>query len=45
MNTVGRERLPSALRVVRELHDWIGHTPEEIQAMKDGIAGLDPVDD
>lgn len=33
------------LRVVRELRDWQGHSPEEIQAMKDGIAGLEPIDD
>lgn len=33
------------LRVVREQLDWQGHSPEEIQGMKDGIAGLEPVDD
>jgi rifampin ADP-ribosylating transferase len=38
-----RSREP--LRVVREYLDWQGHSPEEIQAMKDGIAGLEPIDD
>lgn len=38
-----RSREP--LRVVSELLDWHGHSPEEIQAMKDGIAGLEPIDD
>lgn len=33
------------LRVVAEHLGWQGHSPEEIQAMKDGIAGLQPVDD
>ena len=33
------------LRVVREHLNWQGHSPEEIQAMKDGIAGLEPIDD
>lgn len=33
------------LRVVRELLDWQGHSPEEVQAMKDGIAGKEPIDD
>ena len=33
------------LQVVAELLSWEGHSPEEIQAMKDGIAGLEPIDD
>lgn len=33
------------LRVVRELMGWQGHSPEEVQAMKDGIAGKEPIDD
>ena len=33
------------LRVVSELLDWEGHSPGEIQAMKDAIAGLEPIDD
>jgi rifampin ADP-ribosylating transferase len=31
-----RSREP--LRVVRELLDWVGHTPEQLQAMQDGLA-------
>ena len=38
-----RSRAP--LRVVSEVLDWVGHLPEEIQAMKDAIAGLEPIDD
>src|SRR5260221_580396 len=38
-----RSREP--LRVVSEHLDWQGHSPEEIQAMKDAIAGLEPIDD
>ena len=38
-----RSREP--LRVVSECLDWQGHSPEEIQAMKDGIAGKEPIDD
>jgi hypothetical protein len=33
------------LRVVGEYLDWQGHSPEEVQAMKDAIAGLEPIDD
>lgn len=33
------------LRVVGECLDWRGHSPEAIQAIKDGIAGLAPIDD
>ena len=38
-----RSRAP--LRVVGEVRDWQGHSPEAIQAMKDGIAGKEPIDD
>ena len=38
-----RSREP--LRVVSECLDWQGHSPDVIQAMKDGIAGLEPIDD
>ena len=38
-----RSREP--LRVVGEYLDWQGHSPEEIQAMKDAIVGLEPIDD
>ena len=33
-----RSREP--LRVVGELADWVGHTPETLQAMRDGLAAL-----
>ena len=38
-----RSREP--LRVTGEVTDWQGHSPETIQAMKDGIKGLEPIDD
>ena len=38
-----RSREP--LRVVSEQLDWQGHSPEEIQAMKEAIAGKEPIDD
>ena len=38
-----RSREP--LRVVGEHVGWQGHSPDAIQAMKDAIAGLEPVDD
>jgi rifampin ADP-ribosylating transferase len=37
-------RSASPLRVVRELLDWTGHTPEEIAAMKAAIVGKEPED-
>jgi hypothetical protein len=38
-----RSREP--LRVTGEVTDWQGHSPEAVQAMKDGIRGLEPIDD
>ncbi len=38
-----RSREP--LRVTGEVTDWQGHSPETIQAMKDAIKGLEPIDD
>ena len=38
-----RSREP--LRVTGEVTDWQGHSPEALQAMKDGIKGLEPIDD
>jgi rifampin ADP-ribosylating transferase len=38
-----RSREP--LRVVGEYLDWQGHSPEEIQVMKDFIVGKEPIDD
>lgn len=33
-----RTRQP--VRVVGELTDWVGHSPEQVQAMRDGLAEL-----
>ena len=33
-------RTRSPLRVVRELTDWVGHSAERLQAMRDGLADL-----
>lgn len=33
-------RTRDALRVTGEISDWKGHTPEQLQAMKDGLARL-----
>jgi hypothetical protein len=38
-----RSRNP--LRITGEVSDWQGHSPERVQAMKDGIKGLKPIDD
>jgi rifampin ADP-ribosylating transferase len=38
-----RSREP--LRVTGEVTEWQGHAPETIQAMKDAIEGLEPIDD
>lgn len=33
-------RTKAPLRVTGELVDWVGHAPEQVQAMKDGLARL-----
>jgi len=38
-------RSRESLRVIGEHLDWQGHSPEDIQAMKDFIAGREPIDD
>lgn len=38
-------RSQAPLRVISELEDWVGHSPEEIEAMKKAIVGLEPIDD
>lgn len=35
-------RSSEALRVIGEVIDWAGHTPEQLKAMKDNIAKLEP---
>lgn len=34
-------RTREPVHVVGELTDWVGHTPEQIQAMRDGLADLE----
>ena len=43
-------RSPEPVRVVGELPDWVGHSPEQVQAMRDGLAAMQragraPIDD
>lgn len=33
-------RTREPVRVVGEVTDWVGHTPEQLQAMRDGLADL-----
>lgn len=39
-NPTASYRTRDAVRVVSELEDWVGHTPEEIRTMLDGLARL-----
>src|SRR5215212_5327134 len=39
-NVTASYRSRLALRVVGEVEDWLGHSPEQLQAMKDGLARL-----
>jgi rifampin ADP-ribosylating transferase len=34
-------RTQEPVRVVGELVDWVGHSPEKLQAMRDGLADLE----
>ena len=34
------ERREFLLRVVGEVVDWVGHSPEKLQAMRDGLTAL-----
>ncbi|EFQ82908.1 hypothetical protein HMPREF0063_12117 [Aeromicrobium marinum DSM 15272] len=34
-------RTTDPVRIVGELEDWTGHTPEQIRAMRDGLAQLE----
>ncbi|MFL6723341.1 MAG: NAD(+)--rifampin ADP-ribosyltransferase [Sphingomicrobium sp.] len=40
-NITASYRSLAPLRVVGEVVDWVGHTPEQLQAMRDGLARLD----
>ena len=33
-------RSTAPLRVIGEIENWVGHTPEQLQAMRDGLARL-----
>jgi rifampin ADP-ribosylating transferase len=33
-------RSAEPVRIVDELHDWVGHSAEQLQAMRDGLAEL-----
>lgn len=33
-------RSREGVRVVGEITDWVGHSPEQVQAMRDGLAAL-----
>lgn len=39
-NVTASYRSRDPLRVVGEVEEWVGHPPERLQAMKDGIARL-----
>src|SRR5690349_16638632 len=39
-NVTAPYRSHDPLRVVGEVADWVGHTPEQLQAMRDGLARL-----
>jgi rifampin ADP-ribosylating transferase len=40
-NVTASYRSTEPLRVVGEVEDWIGHSPEQLQAMRDGLARLE----
>lgn len=49
-NVTASYRSRDPLRITGEVADWVGHTPEQLQAMKDGLArlkeqGLDVIHD
>jgi len=44
-NSTRSYRSREPLRVASEYLDWVGHSPDEIQTMKDAIARKEPIDD
>ncbi len=40
-NVTASYRSRDPLRVTSEVEDWVGHTPEQLQAMRDGLARLE----
>src|SRR3954463_11548663 len=39
-NVTASYRSRAPLRITGEVEDWVGHTPEQLQAMRDGLARL-----
>jgi rifampin ADP-ribosylating transferase len=39
-NVTASYRTSEPLRITGEVRDWVGHSPEQLQAMKDGLARL-----
>ena len=39
-NITASYRTAEPLRVIGEVIDWVGHSPEQLQAMRDGLARL-----
>src|SRR3954447_15585942 len=39
-NVTASYRSRAPLRVIGEVEDWVGHTPEQLQAMRDGLKRL-----
>jgi len=39
-NITASYRSLEPLRIVGEVEDWVGHTPEQLQAMRDGLGRL-----
>ena len=40
-NITASYRSREPLRVIGEVEDWVGHPPEQLQAMRDGLARLE----
>ena len=39
-NITASYRSGDPLRIIGEVEDWVGHTPEQLQAIKDGLARM-----
>jgi hypothetical protein len=40
-NITASYRSRDPLRIIGEVEDWVGHTPEQLQVMRDGLARLE----
>src|SRR3954469_3769528 len=40
-NVTASYRSRAPLRIIGEVEDWVGHSPEQLQAMRDGLARLE----